>query len=188
MVSEVRPPNGRTALIVVDVQQRLIPAMAETQRLRFLKTVGNLIALSEVGEWRVVVTEQYKKGLGETLEPIRDELTALTADPIWFEKTTFSAFTTPGFAEALAGIDVVVVIGLETHICVQETALDLLAAGYGVVVPWDGVISRGEEDRSTALALLRERGAVVTGGESLVFAVLRSAQHPSFKEMSARVR
>lgn len=183
---EIRPPE-RTALLVVDIQEKLMPAMAAAQQPVVEKAVSVLAALARRAGWPVLVTEQYPQGLGRTLPALRAQLEeAGAAAPL--EKMTFSACGAQGFAERLGDVEAVVLAGMESHVCVLETALDLRARGYRVYVPWDAVASRREEDRHTGLELMRAAGALVTSSETLVFQHLKEAGSEAFKDLARRLR
>lgn len=183
--ADFRPSPEGTALIVVDIQQKLAPAMDAAAGARVLKAARTLLELARLQRWRVVATEQYPQGLGPTIPELASELGGATP----LAKTCFSACGAEGFRDRL-GLETTsaVVIGMEAHVCVLETALDLMASGVRVFVPWDGVASRREEDRTTALEQLRAAGAVVTSSETLAFQALGKAGTPEFKAISARVR
>ena len=183
--TDFRPAPDGTALVVIDIQQKLAPAMDPAAGARVLKAARTLLELARLRKWRVVATEQYPQGLGPTLP----ELVAELGGEAPLAKTCFSACGAEGFRDRL-GADTrsAVVIGMEAHVCVLETALDLMAAGVRVFVPWDAVASRREEDRTTALEQLRAAGAVVTSSETLAFQALGKADTPEFKAISARVR
>lgn len=174
-------PAARSALAVVDVQERLFPAMAAAHQPTVVKAIRVLAALAREASWPVLVTEQYPKGLGRTLPELAEAL-GRSAAPI--EKLTFSAARAPGVLERLGDAQAVVVTGIEAHVCVLETVLDLLEHGLRVFVPWDAVASRREEDRSTALALMRRAGATITSSETLVFQLLGEAGGPAFKRLA----
>jgi nicotinamidase-related amidase len=176
---------ARTTLAVIDIQERLAPAMAPTQQPVVQKAVRVLISLAREAGWPTLVTEQYPKGLGHTIPALTD---ALGANVRVIEKVSFSACGAPGFLEGLHASEGVVVVGMETHVCVLETALDLVERGLRVFVPWDGVASRREEDRHAALASLRQAGVVVTSSETLVFQHLREARGEAFKSLSRLLR
>ena len=186
-MSESGTGGEKKALVVVDVQERLFPAMACAQQPVLVKAVRVLLALAREAGWKVVVTEQYPKGLGRTIaalaEPLRE---AGAAPPI--EKVDFSAVRAPGFADAMGDATEAVVTGMETHVCVLQTVQDLTARGVKVSVPWDGVASRRDEDRTTALERMRAAGATVTSSESLVFEHLGRAGTEAFKRLSKLLR
>ncbi len=183
----MRPIEGATALLVIDIQERLYGAMPEAQRPRFHKAVDNLLALAAACSWPSVITEQYPRGLGPTLASLRESAEAIERC-VWIEKLCFSACDADGVEEALAGQRAVVLVGLEAHVCVLETALGLIERGRRVLVPWDGVLSRDERDRQHALAAIRQAGGFVTSSETLIFQALGRAGTPLFKEMARRIR
>jgi nicotinamidase-related amidase len=137
---------------------------------------------------RVLATEQYPQGLGPTTPAIAALLANAAVKPI--EKTTFSALAEPAFLQALRRLPVrdVVLIGVETHICVFQTARDLRALGYGVHVPFDGVASRRADHHAVGLSLCERTGAVVTTAETVAFDWLRRAGTDRFKAVSKLVR
>lgn len=183
----LRPPEDRTALIVIDVQAKLAPAMEPEALKRCLRSTRILLETARQKRWPVIATEQYPQGLGPTLPEVAADLAAIEAPPP-LAKTCFSACGADGFGDRLGGVAAAVVVGMEAHVCVLETALDLLGQGVRVFVPWDGVASRREEDRTTALEQLRAAGAVVTSSETLAFQMLKRAGTPEFKAISARVK
>jgi nicotinamidase-related amidase len=187
--ADLRPPaEGACALVVIDIQEKLAPAMETAALNRCLRAARTLLEVARWKKWRVVATEQYPKGLGKTIPEIVPELSELGGLPA-LEKTAFSAAGADGFAERLGPeVKAAVLVGMEAHVCVHETALDLLGRGLTVFVPWDGVASRREEDRSTALASLREAGAIITSSETLAFQAAGRAGTAEFKAISARVR
>jgi nicotinamidase-related amidase len=184
-----RPRDGETALIVIDVQERLVPALDAAHRPRFLQATANLVALAAQRGWPIIPTLQYPKGLGPFVPEVARELAAAGA-PAAVEKVEFSALRAPGFGEpwGRSGARAAVLVGAEAHVCVLETASDLLERGFTVFLPWDAVASRREEDRRTGLDLARAAGAVVTSSETLIFQCLGRAGTPEFKAMAPRLR
>ena len=161
-------------LCVIDVQERLLKAMPEADRVvercRRLAEAARLLGVPGV------LTEQYPQGLG----PTPAVLTELLPPPA--AKLTFSCLAAPSFQAALsAGITAVVLAGLETHVCVSQTAFDLLAIGLGVFVVIDAVTSRHPLDHEIALRRLEAAGAVLTTSEAVLFEWCRSAEHPQFQ-------
>lgn len=175
-----------TALVVVDVQERLVAATAELLTPRLSK-INLLLRAAAAINLDVIVTEQYPKGLGSTLPELK-ELFA----PSWpvIEKTSFSCFGEEKFRDALKSKkrQTVALLGIECHVCVQQTAFDLLADGYDVILLVDAVASRKSEDMLTAIELMRSQGVKVTTAESFLFALLGGAKHPGFKAVSALVK
>ena len=176
--------RGTTALLVIDIQERLAAAMAEREKV--VVNTGHLIAAAKLLGVPVVHTEQYPKGLGPTVPELRAALEP--AAPV--EKLTFDCCGEPTFAPALdaAGRSTVIVCGMETHICVLQTVLGLLARGMTVHVAADAVCSRNAENARTALELLRDAGAVITCTETVMFQLLVRAGTPEFKAIQARIR
>lgn len=184
----MRPTPRDSAILVVDVQDRLLPAMPEPRRADLLRAATLLLSAAAELSIRVACTEQYPQGLGPTTRPVLDLLGPLGVRPI--SKVCFSALDQPEAKAALlepAPADVVVV-GMEAHVCVYQTVRDLRAAGLRVHVPIDGVCSRRDDHRDAALGLLRGEGALVTTTETLVFDWLRQAGGDAFKRLSKLIR
>jgi len=135
----------------------------------------------------VLVTEQYPKGLGKTEPAVACHLPAQARH---FEKTCFSCCGAAGFMDVVRGLARrhVVLAGMETHVCVLQTALELKDAGNQVFVVEDAVCSRAEANHHNALARLRQAGVIVSNTESVLFEWLRDARHAQFKQVSALIR
>jgi nicotinamidase-related amidase len=179
-----------TALLIVDVQERLLPAMPEFDRRRMVASIELLVETAKSFRLPVFVTEQYTKGLGSTVASVRGALESCDPKPLVAEKTLFNALGPPEIARGLAatGVRTVIVAGMEAHICVYQTVRELRARGYFVHVPIDAVASRDPACRATALQTFAQHGATVTSTETLVFDLLRDARHPAFKTLSAKVK
>jgi nicotinamidase-related amidase len=177
----MRVDRDRVQVLVVDFQERLFAAMPEGVRDGVLRNVENLLFVCRELEVPIVVTEQYPKGLGATVPSLRDP----RETP--FEKTAFSAMREPGFAPRVVRPQVLVV-GMETHVCVALTVQDLRIHAFEVGVVGDGCLSRREEDRACGLELCRQAGAAVLPVETALFALLERAGSPLFKEVSRRIR
>jgi len=175
--------RSTACVLVVDVQERLAPVM---WNFAFVEKYcrAMILAARDLG-MPVLATEQYPKGLGSTVASIRE---ALPGPPI--VKMHFSCGADPAFTQALAatGRKQVIVVGIETHVCVFQTVRDLLGRGYEVYVCADAVTSRFEEHRRVALEQLRGLGAVVTSAETAIFDLLHVCGTPEFKRVSALVR
>ena len=176
MLSLMRLAPATSLLAVIDVQERLLAAMPDADRVvaRSLR-LAEAAALLDVPR---VLTEQYPRGLGLTPAPLAARLPVATA------KMSFSCCGCPAF-DAAIGPDVgsVVLAGLETHVCVAQTALDLLARGLTVFVAVDAVASRHALDHEIALRRLEAAGAVLTTSEAVLFEWCRSADHPRFRDV-----
>jgi nicotinamidase-related amidase len=171
------------AVLVVDIQQRLTPVIWGYERLeKYAK--ATIMAARELG-MPVLATEQYPQGLGPTMPSIRE---ILPSPPL--AKVHFSCGADPAVARAVKdlGRRQVVVVGMETHVCVFQTARDLLEQGYEVHVCADAVSSRTEEHRRVALELMRDGGIFVTSAETAIFDLLHQAGTPEFKRVSAWVK
>lgn len=133
----------------------------------------------------LVVTEQYPKALGHTLPEVKEAWGGQPA--VLAEKTSFS-MCVPSVMQAIQGRKSVVIYGIETHVCVQQTCLDLLAQGYHVHLLTDGASSQLPLDRSTALIQLREAGVTLTTSESALFELMRDTRYANFKGISDIVK
>jgi nicotinamidase-related amidase len=176
--------RAETALVIVDVQERLAVVMEERQQV--LDNCRRLIEGAKILDLPVAVTEQYPKGLGPTEEELRGAL--LSYEP--FEKITFSCCGEPAFNSALEalGRKKILLAGMETHVCVLQTGLDLLRQGYVVHLVGDAVCSRDRENRKVGLELLRDAGAVITSTETVLFQLLGRAGTDEFKAVSKLVK
>lgn len=173
---------GETALLVVDVQERLLPVIAGRHRLVW--NIGRLLDGARILGIPVVATEQYPQGLGPTIPELAQRLGPIPA------KVMFSCRGCPEvFGELQAqGIHKLLVCGIEAHVCVQQTVLDLLGAGWRVYVAADAVGSRYEVDYRFALRRMDSAGAILTTTEAALFEWCETAGTPQFKEISRLVR
>jgi nicotinamidase-related amidase len=176
-----------TALVVIDVQERLFPAMDSDHREEVMRNLKVLAATAQRLQLPTLATEQYPKGLGHTLPEMKAALpTGLT--PI--EKVAFSCWGVEAFRSRLtaSGARQILLGGIEAHVCVLMSALDLLAAGYGVHIVADAVTSRTQANWRLAMAQLRQAGAVVTTTETVLFQLLRQADSDDFRELARLIR
>ncbi len=174
----------RTALVVVDVQEAFRPAVNGFADVA--SNVATLVQGANVLGVPTLVTEQYPKGLGATVPEVAEHLDGVS--PI--EKVCFSAADSEQFASGLSasGRDQVLLCGIESHVCVNQTADDLLGQGLVVHVAQDAVASRTEENRALGLHKMERAGAVVTSVEMALFELLRAAGTPEFKEIQKLVK
>jgi nicotinamidase-related amidase len=177
-----------TLVLVVDIQEKLAPAMDKDALARLLRGTDVLLLAAKLLGLSTIATEQYPKGLGPTVPQVLAGLEQVRAARV--SKTCFSAMDQPEVARFVAGAAprAVVVVGMESHVCILQTVRDLLARGYEVHVPHDGVASRREDDRRVALDLLAREGAIVTSVETVVFDLLQKAEGDAFKELSKKIR
>ena len=171
-----RLEGDRTTLIVVDVQEAFRKAIPDFERIA--KATATLIDGAEAIGIPVVITEQYPKGLGETVPEVAEHLPD-GVQPL--EKVVFAASEAEGFD--LEGRDQALVCGIETHVCVNQTALDLLASGVDVQVAEDAVASRTDENKRVGLQKMEGAGAVLTSVETALFELLGRAGTDEFKRV-----
>lgn len=175
--------SKEVALLLVDVQERLLPVMNEAEAC--LKANCNLAEGFGILDLPIFVTEQYPKGLGETVAPLREKLSG--AD-VW-DKISYTAVDETLLAKLKEkGIKQIVIGGIESHICVWMTARDLTNAGYEVFVAEDAVSSRTERNKQNAIALMRQYGIVVSNVETVLFDILKKAGSPEFKAISKLIK
>ena len=164
----------RAALVVIDVQEGFRKAVPDFEQVA--KATATLIEGAEAIGIPIVVSEQYPKGLGETAPEVSEHLPDGT-EPL--DKVVFSAADAQGFD--LGGRDQALVCGIETHVCVNQTALDLLGSGVEVHVAEDAVGSRTEENKRVGLHKMEQAGAVLTSVETALFELLGQAGTDEFK-------
>jgi len=172
-------------LVVVDVQEKLCRAMDEKVLGQLTGNISILLeAAAELGV-PAIATEQYVKGLGETIPALKEKLSAPS-----LEKMTFSCCGGEGFLDTLAKSRrrQVILVGMETHVCVLQTALELLSAGYVVHLVCDAVMSRRKANWETALKTMTAAGVVLTSTEAVLFQLLKVAGTDEFKKLSKLVR
>jgi nicotinamidase-related amidase len=175
--------RGRAALVVIDVQEAFRPVVLDFERVA--ANVGVLVQGARILGLPLLVTEQYPRGLGETVPEVARHLDGVER----LEKTSFSAVGADGFPAALAEMrDQVLLCGIEAHVCVNQTAEDLLATGREVHVVRDAVTSRTPENRDLGVHKMEHSGAVVTSVETALFELLREAGTPEFKEIQSLVK
>lgn len=172
-------------LVVIDVQTKLTAAMSEAEQM--LANASALLEAANRLSIPVIVTEQYPQGLGATESAISTKL--LENTPI-LPKTGFSCCAAEGFNAALqaSGRKQIIIIGQEAHVCVLQTALELLFISYQVHIVEDAVCSRIPAHKFYALNRLRQQGATISNYESVLFEWLRDAAHPEFKAISQLLR
>lgn len=180
----VEMKRSDTALLIIDVQERLCAAM-DMQRLdRVVARLNGLIDGAKALQLPLIVTEQYPKGLGPTLSSVKLKLGPFS--PV--EKLEFSA-TVPEVMRQLAGRKQILIAGMETHVCVFQTVRALADQGLQPLVCADAVLSRTDEDREIGLELCRGAGGVITTVEAALFDLLEGrAGGPEFKAVSTAIR
>ncbi|TNC98907.1 MAG: isochorismatase hydrolase [Gallionellaceae bacterium] len=177
---------ARAALVVIDVQERLCAAMDQSVLAQLTKNAGILLESAVELGVPVIFTEQYVKGLGPTLSELRGRVPTASA----IEKMTFSCCGNEAFIKQLkdSGRTQIIISGMETHVCVLQTVIDLLAEGFDVHVVKDAVMSRSNDNRQIAMEAMTLAGAVPASTESVVFQLLKVAGTDSFKKLSKLVK
>jgi nicotinamidase-related amidase len=176
--------RAQAGLAVVDIQERLLPAIFERDRV--IQNSVRLIKGAAILGVPVFATEQYRKGLGATVPEVATAISGFAP----MEKLAFSACGAPGFMPALKakGVSEVILCGIETHVCVCQTCLDLLEAGRRVLVVADAVSSRTQENYRLGLERMRDAGAVLVSTEMVLFELLEKAGTNEFKEILKLVK
>jgi nicotinamidase-related amidase len=180
----LRLTRARAALVVVDVQERLLPAIFEKERV--LENTLRLIRGAGVLQVPVIATEQYRKGLGPTVPEVAAAIPGFAP----MEKVAFSACGAAGFVPALREKKAsdVVLCGIEAHVCVLQTCLDLLDEGFRVFVASDAVSSRTPGNARLGLNRMHAAGAVIASTEMVLFELLEKAGTDEFKQVLALVK
>lgn len=170
--------------LVIDIQEKLFPVMHSKNS--FLTNVVRLVLGLQELEAPLLITQQYTKGLGETLVEVSTLISHFSA----IEKKAFSCYDEPLFVEALekTGRKTVLICGIEAHICVLQTAIDLKTAGYDPVIVYDCVSTRVKSNLKLALERFRYEGIMVTSTESILFELTRSSSNSAFKTISNLVK
>lgn len=167
-----------TALLVVDVQEKLMPHIANHEKI--IPNISRLVDAAKLCAIPVVATEQYPKGLGATIAEVGDRL----SDPC-LEKLTFSCVGDEAVRTQLSKLSrpKILLCGVETHVCIQQTAFDLMSEGYTVFLALDAISSRHEEDRQVALRRMESHGVIVTTVEACLFEWCQQAGTDLFREV-----
>lgn len=176
--------KDNSLLLIIDIQERLVSALDKgiiVERAAILTKAANILNIP------TVVTEQYPCGLGSTVASVKQSLTDGSKT---FEKTAFSALKEEGFSELLKsyGKKQIVLCGIETHVCVHQTAADLISEGYDVYVVKDVCASRKKYEFKQGIERMEANGAKITCLEIVLFEWLKTAKHPKFKEVQALIK
>jgi nicotinamidase-related amidase len=185
---------SRSILVVIDLQGKLVHMVQRPALV--LEATRRLMRLADLFSVPVVLTEQYPKGIGPTEESVQKTFDGLSTPTFFLEKTAFGCCGDAGFEGLLQQAQPllrppqrqVVVAGIEAHVCVMQTVLELLASGHEVHLCWDAISGRGEEYRRHALDRMAAAGATITNHESVAFEWARDKNHPQFKALSALMK
>ena len=186
--------STRSILVVIDFQGKLVHMVHRPALV--LESTRRLMRLADLFSVPVVLTEQYPKGIGPTEASVREVFDALTVPKFFMEKTAFGCCGDTDFETLLQqarptlrpGQRQIVIAGIEAHVCVMQTVLELLSSGQEVHLCWDAVSGRGEEHRRHALERMAAAGATITNHESVAFEWARDKNHPQFKALSALMK
>lgn len=171
-------------LLIIDVQEKLINALDKdvvVKRTSILTKAAKILGIP------ILATQQYSKGLGETVEQVKQNFSENTQI---FEKTAFSALREPGFLDVLKSYNKkqVITCGIETHVCVHQTVADLISQGFEVYVVKDSCASRNKYEFKQGVDLMQQNGAKISCLEIALFELLKDAKNPHFKEIQALIK
>ncbi|MBN1437262.1 MAG: isochorismatase family protein [Sedimentisphaerales bacterium] len=171
-------------LLVADIQDAFLPHILNIERV--IKRSQVAVQAAQVLELPIIVTEQYPQGLGRTVAPLQKTLAQIP----YHEKLTFNCLSEPAIKQAIlaANCHQVLIVGIEAHICVSQTAHALLAQGFTCHVAADAVSSRKQIDYDIALARMRHAGITITTTEAAVMEMTQSSRHPNFKAISQIIK
>lgn len=174
-----------TTFIIIDIQEKLLNAVFNKDIVS--KKSEILAKASNILEIPVIVTEQYPKGLGNTITEIKENLNSKTT---YYEKTAFNALVDKEVENKLKEINnnQIVIFGIETHICVHQTVSALIEKGYDVTVISDACGSRSKEEYLSSLDYMKSYGAKIKTTEMVLFELIKGAKHPNFKEIQALIK
>lgn len=175
----------QAVLVVIDIQERLVPAMPQDICLRMRETVSILVKGASLLGIPVVTTEQYPQGIGHTVSELSEACTGGVV-----EKVSFGCCGEPDFMSALkkTGRSQVIITGMEAHVCVYQTVLGLLEDGYRVHLVRDAICSRNKADYTSSVENAGKAGAVVTTAETILFQLLKKSTHEQFKAVSKLIK
>ncbi len=171
-------------ILLIDIQEKLVSAL---EKDKIVDNAQKIIKAANILKIPVIVTEQYPKGLGYTVDKIKNEL---SSDVKFFEKTSFNALLEEGLLDAikLYGKKQIVVMGIETHICVHQTASALVENGFEVYAIKDACASRNKYEFKQGIEAMKQNGVKISCVEIALFEWLKGAKHPNFKEVQAIIK
>jgi nicotinamidase-related amidase len=173
-----------SVLVIVDVQEKLTAIINQNQKM-----LDNIIILAKAANilnMPIINCRQYPQGLGDTVGPIKDAM----GDCKSIDKITFSCLSDDGFKTALSFLKrrQVIICGIETHVCIYQTAMELAARGYEAGLVADATSSRAETNKHFAIERMKTEGIKIYTTEMILFELLKTAKHPAFKEISKLVK
>lgn len=178
-----RLERSKVCLLIVDVQEKLFPLVEHPCEV--MHAIQKVIRGFQIMNLPIIVSEQYPEGLGPTVFGLKN---LLNDENEYLKKTTFSCLQSPVIAEKLMPFDQFIIVGIETHVCVLQTAKDLLRAGKQVVVLNDATTSRSIYDYSTGIAEIRDAGGRISSVETVLFELINDSKALEFKELSNLIK
>ncbi len=171
-------------LLIIDIQEKLVSALEKDIVVSSAKKVANVAKILKIP---TIVTEQYPKGLGKTVTPLQE---VLAEDVQYVEKTAFNALLEDGMLDKIKsfGRKQIIIFGIETHICVYQTASALIEEGFEVYVIKDACASRKKYEFKQGIEAMRDKGAKISCVEIALFEWLKTSKHPKFKEIQALIK
>ncbi len=179
--------TNNSLILIIDIQEKLTAMLKGEKTQNMVCKAEKLAKAANIFNIKTIITEQYPKGLGETISEIKNNL---SQDVQYFEKTDFSAISNEDIKNSIiaTGKKQIVLCGIEAHICVYQTALSLINMGYSVHLLEDLCASRNDDEKKVALKTLQQKGATVTTLEISLFEWLKTSSHPNFKEIQALIK
>jgi len=176
--------SKQSVLLIIDIQEKLLPVMNNADGL--LTSMTKLVRGMQILDIPIILTEQYPRGLGATVSGIRELIPDIEA----VEKRSFSCCFNENFILVLDKLDrkQVLVSGIETHVCVYQTCVDLLEKGFDVFLMVDAVSSRNQDDKDLAVRVLEKEGVQLRSVEMALFELIKTSQHEQFKELSTIIK
>ena len=171
-----------SAFLFIDIQEKLVGMLTKNKSAKKAEILAKTAKILGI---KTILTEQYPKGLGSTIPDIKY---CLPDNTRYFEKTSFNALDTQGIEETLHGTKNIFISGIETHICVYQTAIALLQKGFNVFVVKDACASRETDEFKAGINLMEKEGAKILTTEMVIFEMLKSSKHPNFKEVQALIK
>ena len=171
-----------SAFLFIDVQEKLVGMLRKDKAAKKSEILAKTAKILNI---KTILTEQYPQGLGATIPTVKYNLPDSAK---FFEKTSFNALLTDGVKEAIGDVKNVFIFGIETHICVYQTALALLENGYNIFVVKDACASRETDEFKAGINLMEKEGAKILTTEMVIFELLKSSKHPNFKEVQFLIK
>ena len=170
-------------IVIIDIQEKLVNIIKDST---IKENAVHIAKTANILNIPVLITEQYPKGLGSTIQDIKDSV----CNAVYIEKTNFNAFSEQKFKEYISNTNKkqIIIFGIETHICVLQTIYDILNKGFDIFLVENASGSRNDKDKEIAIERLRKAGCEIVTTEMVIFELLKSSRHPKFKEIQALIK